>query len=75
MGVKGVKIIRGGFIDFPVVTFKEKDRWVSRVPDIHISSQGKTIEESREKLKEAVELFFEDENIEKLIKERIKTLY
>jgi len=38
---------------------KEGDMYVSFCPDIDVASQGKTIEEAKDNLKEAVELFFE----------------
>ena len=42
-----------------VVIKKEDDMYVSFCPDIDVASQGVTIEEAKENLKEAVELFFE----------------
>ena len=38
---------------------REGDGYVSLCPELDIASQGDTIEESRENLREAVELFFE----------------
>jgi len=38
---------------------KERDTWVALCPEIDVASQGGTIEEARENLREAVELFFE----------------
>ena len=38
---------------------KEGDGYVSLCPELDIASQGKTIEEARDNLQEALELFFE----------------
>ena len=38
---------------------READGYVSLCPELDIASQGDTIEEARENLREAVELFFE----------------
>jgi predicted RNase H-like HicB family nuclease len=38
---------------------REEDGYVSLCPELDIASQGDTIEEARESLREAVELFFE----------------
>lgn len=38
---------------------REGDGYVSLCPELDIASQGRTVEEARENLKEALELFFE----------------
>ncbi len=38
---------------------REGDGYVSLCPELDIASQGKTIEEARDNLREALELFFE----------------
>lgn len=38
---------------------RENDGYVSLCPELDIASQGDSIEEARENLREAVELFFE----------------
>ena len=38
---------------------REGDKYVSLCPELDIASQGDTIEEARENLREAIELFFE----------------
>lgn len=38
---------------------REGDGYVSLCPEVDIASQGDTIEEARENLREALELFFE----------------
>ena len=41
---------------------KEEDIYVSWCPELDIASQGKSIEESLANLKEALELYLEDED-------------
>jgi len=43
----------------PVTVTKKKKWWVSRSPDLQVSSQGATKAKALESLKEALELFFE----------------
>jgi len=38
---------------------REGDQYVSLCPELDIASQGKSIEEARDNLKEALDLFFE----------------
>jgi predicted RNase H-like HicB family nuclease len=38
---------------------REDDWYIALCPELDVASQGKTIEEARDKLVEAVELFFE----------------
>lgn len=38
---------------------REDDMYVAFCPEVDVASQGKTIEEARNNLKEALELFFE----------------
>ncbi len=38
---------------------REGDEYVSLCPELDIASQGETIEQARENLREALELFFE----------------
>jgi predicted RNase H-like HicB family nuclease len=38
---------------------REGDGYVSLCPELDIASQGETVQEARDNLKEAVELFFE----------------
>ena len=64
------KRIEFGSIELPVITYLDEDMYVSEVPIIHVASQGKTIEESLSNLQEAVELYFEDEDIKKIIEEK-----
>ncbi len=45
---------------------REGDGYVSLCPEFDIASQGGTIEEARENLKEALELFFETASPEEI---------
>ncbi len=45
--------------NFTAILHKEDEWYVSFCPELDIASQGKTIEEAIENIKEAVELFFE----------------
>lgn len=44
---------------FTVLLEKEGDMYTSLCPELDIASQGETIEEAKENLREAVELFLE----------------
>ena len=44
---------------FTVIVEREDDGYVSLCPELDIASQGDTIEEARDNLREAVELFLE----------------
>jgi len=57
-------------IELSVITYPEDDMYVSEVPVINVASQGKTVEKSISNLQEAVELYFEDENVEKIMEEK-----
>ena len=52
------------------ILHKEEDMYVALCPELDIASQGYTIEEAKENLKEAVSLFFECASKEE-IKERL----
>ncbi len=45
---------------------REGDGYVALCPEVDVASQGDTIEEARENLKEALELFFESASPEEL---------
>lgn len=49
---------------------REGDGYVSLCPEVDVASQGGTIEEARENLREALELFFETASPEE-IQERL----
>ena len=44
---------------FSAINEREGDGYVSLCPELDIASQGTTIEEARENLREALELFFD----------------
>ena len=44
---------------FTAIIEKEGDGYVSLCPEIDVASQGDTIEEAKNNLQEAIELFFE----------------
>lgn len=45
---------------FTAVIYKEEDMYVALSPEIDVASQGETIQEARDNLREALELFFEE---------------
>lgn len=45
---------------------RENDGYVSLCPELDIASQGDTIEQARDNLKEALELFFETASAEEI---------
>jgi predicted RNase H-like HicB family nuclease len=45
---------------------REGDGYVSLCPELDVASQGSTIEEARENLREALELFFETASPEEI---------
>lgn len=48
---------------FSATIHKEENCYVSWCPELDIASQGKTVEEAIGNLKEAVELYLEDEDV------------
>lgn len=48
---------------FDVVITKEDDIYSSWCPQLDIASSGKTIEEAKNNLQEAIELYLEDEDV------------
>ena len=49
---------------FSTIITKENHLYVSHCPELDIASQGETIEDAIKNLKEAIELYLEDEDIE-----------
>ena len=47
---------------FTVVISQEEKHYVALAPDVDIASQGETIEDALKNLKEALELYFEDDD-------------
>lgn len=53
---------------FTAIIHKEDDVYVSLCPELDIASQGINIEEAKDNLKEAVELFFECASVREINK-------
>ncbi|HRJ30189.1 MAG TPA: type II toxin-antitoxin system HicB family antitoxin [Cyclobacteriaceae bacterium] len=51
---------------FTAVIEREGDGYVSFCPELDIASQGNTVEEASENLKEAIELFYEHASEEEI---------
>ena len=54
---------------------REGDGYVSLCPEVDIASQGGTIEEARENLQEALELFFETASPEEIQERPLREVY
>ena len=52
-------------IKYNVIIQKEEEWYVAKCIDNNVASQGKTIEEAMKNLKEALELYMQNEKIEK----------
>lgn len=50
---------------------REGDGYVSLCPELDIASQGATVEEARDNLREALELFFACASAEEVTKRRV----
>jgi predicted RNase H-like HicB family nuclease len=70
--LKGIIESKGGDMTqkLTAIIEKEGDGYVSLCPELDIASQGDTIEQARDNLKEALELFFETASPEE-IKQRL----
>ena len=55
---------------FTAIIEWENDLYVALCPELDIASQGKTVEEARLNLKEAIELFFESASSQE-VRERL----
>ena len=53
---------------------REDDGYVALCPELDVASQGDTIEEARENLREALELFFETASDEE-VKQRLQCCF
>ena len=65
-----VKINGRTFVDLPIITFQEGDRFVSYVPFLYVTGLGKTRDESIKDLMDGIESYFHGENVEKILKEK-----
>ncbi|WP_028934739.1 type II toxin-antitoxin system HicB family antitoxin [Pseudonocardia spinosispora] len=50
-------------VTFTATVIKDGEWYVSRCLDVEVASQGETIEEALANLREALELYFEDEPV------------
>ena len=50
---------------FTIIIQKEEDWYVAKCAENNVASQGKTLESAVENLKEAVELYYENNYVEK----------
>jgi len=50
---------------FTIIIQKEENWYVAKCADNNVASQGKTLEEAVDNLKEAVELYYDDNYVEK----------
>ena len=51
-------------IKYNVIIQKEEDWYVAKCLDNNVASQGKTVEEAKNNLREALELYMQNEEIE-----------
>ena len=58
-------------MQFAAVVTKEEKLYVAHCPELETTSQGRTIEEALASLKEAIELYLEDEDA--VLPERLMT--
>ena len=54
--------------EYSAVVVKGQVAYVARCPELGVTSQGKTEKSALENLKEAMELYLEDEDVQKEIK-------
>lgn len=52
-------------MELSAVVWREKGIYVALCPELDVASQGKSVEEALTNLKEALELYLEDEDVEK----------
>lgn len=58
--------------NFTAIIEKENDGFVALCPELDVASQGDTVEEAKNNLQEAIELFFEHASKEEIVS-RLKT--
>jgi predicted RNase H-like HicB family nuclease len=52
-------------LELSAVVWREDELYVALCPEFDVASQGKSVEEALRNLKEALELYLEDEDVEK----------
>ena len=53
----------GGMKSIQVAFYKEGSHWVAQALNVEVSSFGDTLDEAKSAIKEALELYFEDESL------------
>jgi predicted RNase H-like HicB family nuclease len=56
-----VKVMSLGLMTFTAAITREDDWFVARCLEVEVTSQGRSVEEAQANLKEALELYFEDQ--------------
>ena len=56
-----MKKVKNIYKEVSALVWKEDDLYVAKSVEVEVASQGKTKDEALENLKEALELYFEDE--------------
>ena len=59
-------------LGFSAAVWKEGNIYVASCPKLDVASQGKSMEEALRNLEEALELYLEDEDAEKLQNQNVK---
>ena len=68
--------VKGGMkLKLTAIINKEEDMYVALCPELDIASQGNTIEEAKENLKEAVSLFLECASKEEITERYSEDIY
>jgi predicted RNase H-like HicB family nuclease len=57
-----------GILEFSAVVWREERLYVALCPELDAGSQGKSVEEALANLKEALELYLEDEDVKRPMK-------
>ena len=52
-------------VEFSAVVWRENGLYVALCPELDVASQGKSVEEALKNLKEALELYLDDVDVEK----------
>jgi len=52
-------------LELSAVVWREEALYVALCPELDVASQGKSVEEALRNLKEALELYLDDEDVEK----------
>ena len=58
---------------FTAIIEREDGQYVALCPELDIASQGKTVEEARTNLKEALELFFESASPQEIRERKLES--